>query len=155
MCAACNIWWNRQRRPQTEHVKEKAFADKEPRQHGVGDKLFLDTLHICLNGSSASRKLPEWVAHLQIWNALLTLLTDLDNLHPLFRMCLLQCCRKDVLPTTTIRRLFYAQLLAYVFCKVVIEATLLIAGKPEGMPYTWIDYGPEHAIWEACLKPMH
>lgn len=93
-------------------MKEKAFADKGPRQHGVGDKFLLDTLHIRLNGSSASRKLPGWVAHLQIWNALLTLLTDLDNLHPVFHMCLLQCCRhccrKDVLPTTSIRHLFYA-----------------------------------------------
>lgn len=37
------------------------------------------------------------------------------------------------------------------------EATLLIAGKPDGMPYTCIVYSPEHAIWEpeACLKPMH
>ncbi len=81
----------------------------------------------------------------------------LNNLHPVFHMYLLQCCGKDVCSTTSISNLSHTQLIAYVFGKVVIEATLLIAGKHEGMPYTWIDYGPEHAIWEpeACLKPMH
>lgn len=90
----------------------------------------------------------DGLAHLQIWNALVTLLTDLVNLHPVLPMYLLQCCGGDVFSTISISNMFYAHLMVYFLVKVVIEAAWLIAGEREGRLYTWTNHGLEHAIWE-------
>lgn len=87
---------------------------------------------MCLNGSNASVKMPRWVGPFASLECIGDVAYRLEQLHPIFHIFSRQCCRKDV----------------YVADKDLKGFTLLAAEKHEGMPYTWIDYGPEHAIWE-------
>ena len=91
--------------------------------------------------------MPKWGDPFAVLECIGDLACRLKDLHPVLHVYLLRCSGKHVCSTTSVSNLFYMQLIAYVFGKIVIEATLLIAGKHEAMPYTWIECGPEHAIW--------